>query len=1089
MNGIYAWFARNGVAANLLMLSILAGGLMTAFSLKMEVFPEFEADLITVSVNYLGAAPEEVEEAVCVRIEEAIQDLEGIKKLSATASEGVGTVTIEVRSGYDTRKLMDDVKTRVDAIDTFPEETEKPVIQEILFRRQVINIAIAGDTDEATLKTLAENIREDLLARPGISQVTLASARPYEISIEVSEDALRRYGLTFDEVTQAVRQSSLDLPGGSVKTEGGEILLRSKGQAYRGPEFASIVLRSRPDGTRLLLGDVARVVDGFAETDQWARFDGKPVVLLQIFRVGDERVLDIANTVKMYVQEKQKTLPDGISLTTWWDQSRIFRDRLNLMLKNGTAGLILVFLSLALFLRIRLAFWVALGILISFLGTFWMMPFVDMSINMISLFAFIVVLGIVVDDAIVVGENIYVHQMREKNPLKAAISGVQEVSKPVIFAVLTTVAAFSPLLSVEGVMGKFIAAVPTIVILMLAFSLVESLLILPAHLRHGQPEASAPPSGGFFIIRQIRSGFAQVGRGIWRVQDFMTLHLRRFIENIYAPLLEWALEWRYLAVAIGVGVMALTVGIIGAGWIKFDFMPPVPGDNVVAALTMPQGTPAEATGAVIRRIEESALQLQKELREEARRKYPDDDPEVIRHIMASVGEQPFSAFQRQMSGAAGASLAAAHLGEVNLELAPSEVRSISSTEIANRWRELVGPVADAVELTFSGSLFNTGEPINIQLASRDYHQLQAAATELRRKLADYPGVFDISDSYRGGKKEIKLDVTPQAEAVGVSLADLARQVRQAFYGAEAQRIQRGRDDIRVMVRYPEAERRSLGELENMRIRLPNGAEVPFSYAAHTEFGRGYASIRRVDRQRVINVTADVDNAVANANEILNDVTNTYLPVLMAKYPGLSYSLEGEQRQQMESLGSLGRGFAFALLMIYVLLAIPFKSYIQPVIVMSAIPFGLVGAVWGHILMGLSLTFLSMFGIVALAGVVVNDSLVLVDFINRGRESGEPLEKIIRIAGIARFRAVLLTSLTTFAGLSPLLLEKSLQAQFLIPMAVSLGFGVVFATVITLMLVPVGYRILEDFKAIGHRVFGRHAAPAQETGEPAGVPAG
>jgi multidrug efflux pump subunit AcrB len=1065
------------------MWTIVVGGLLTASSIKMEVFPEFQSDIITVSVPYLGAAPEEVEEGVCVRIEEALQDLEGIKKLSSTASEGQGSVTIEVQSGYDTRKLLDDVKSRVDAISTFPEETENPIVQEVVLRRQVINVAVSGDTDEASLKSIGENLREDLLATPGITQVSLASARPYEVSIEVSENDLRRYGLTFEEVVAAVRRSSLDLPGGSVKTSGGEILLRSKGQAYRGTEFESIVLRSRSDGTRLLLGDVANVNDGFAETDQLSRFDGNPMVLLQIFRVGDERVLDVAGAVKEYVAKTQSSLPEGIKLTTWQDQSRIFQDRLDLMLNNGSMGLVLVFLSLALFLRIKLAFWTALGIAIAFMGTIWLMPVTDMSVNMISLFAFIVVLGIVVDDAIVVGENIYVHQNRNKgNPLMASIAGVQEVSKPVIFAILTSVAAFSPLLVVEGMMGKFIGAIPTIVILMLLFSLVESLLILPAHLRHGQADSDEPSGNRPVLMMPID----WLGKGIRRVQDSMTALLGRVINDVYAPLLEVAIEWRYSTIAVGLSTMILTVGLVAGGWIKFDFFPPVPGDNVVVALTMPQGTPAEATSAVVRRIEDGALQLQKELKEEMVENSPDENPDIIRHIMASVGEQPFGQNQGPMGG--GGAISASHLGEVNMELSPSESRSIGSTEIANRWREIVGPVADAVELSYSSSLFSSGEPINIQLASRHYDELQLAAAELKTRLTDYPGVYDITDSYRGGKQEVKLNVTPEAEGLGVSLVDLARQVRQAFYGEEAQRIQRGRDDIRVMVRYPEGERRSLGDLENMRIRLNNGAEVPFSVAAEAELGRGYASIRRVDRQRTISVTAEVDEAY-NSNEILGNVEANYLPVLMSKYPGLNYTLEGEQRQQMESMGSLGVGFLFALLMIYVLLAIPFKSYLQPLIVMSAIPFGLIGAVWGHIVMGLNLTFLSMFGFVALAGVVVNDSLVLVDFINRGRESGEKLSVIIRTAGMSRFRPVILTSLTTFAGLTPILLERSLQAQFLIPMAISLGFGVLFATAITLILVPIGYITLEDATALAARITGRKPVVAPEIIESAEAPAG
>ena len=1087
MNKMLSWFARNGVAANLLMLTIVVGGLLTISSIKMEIFPEFEADLIVVSVPYLGAAPAEVEVGVCVRIEEAIQDLEGIKKLSSTASEGVGTISLEVESGFDGRRLLEDVKSRVDAISTFPEETEKPIIREIIFRRQVINVAVSGNADEATLKILTEQIREDILAQTAVSQVQLASVRPYEISIEVSEFALRRYGLTFSEVVQAVRNSSLDLPGGSVKTSGGEILLRSKGQAYRGTEFDQIALRSRPDGTRLMLGNVARVVDGFAETDQSSRFDGKPTALLQVFSVGDENILDIAGAVHTYVEEKQARLPDGIKLTTWQDQSRIFQGRLDLMLNNGQLGFLFVFLCLALFLRIRLAFWVALGIVISFLGTFWLMPQVDTSVNMLSLFAFIVVLGIVVDDAIIVGENIYVHQQRGKDALKASIDGTREVSTPVIFAVLTSIAAFSPLLFVDGIMGKFFKVIPTIVILMLLFSLVESLLILPAHLRHGEPtHRDTPRRNIFWLFYPFYLAIFYGERWLRNVQDFVTYQLKRFINNIYAPLLEKALDWRYASVAIGFGTMLITIGIVGAGWIKFEFFPAVESEFVAAGLTMPQGTPVHVTDQIIARIEESAIQLQKELRQEAIKTYPEDDPDVIAHIMASIGEQPYAAQQQQNGGAAVGVSSAAHLGEVTLALARSEDRTIGSLEIANRWRGLVGPIPDAVKLTYVSSLFNSGESINIELSSGNYVQLQQAAAELKQKLADYPGVFDISDSFRAGKQELKLKVKPEGEVLGVTLSSLARQVRQAFYGEEAQRIQRGRDDIRVMVRYPETERQSLGDLENMRIRTPNGAEVPFSLAAQAEIGRGYSNIRRVDRRRVIAVTADVDDVKANANEILDDMTTTYLPTLLAKHPGLTYSFEGEQRNQAESMASLGSGFLAAMMVIYVLLAIPFKSYVQPLIVMSAIPFGVVGAVWGHLIMGIDLSLLSLFGIVALSGVVVNDSLVLVDFINRGRESGLHLLEVIRNAGMARFRPVLLTSLTTFAGLTPMLLEESLQAQFLIPMAVSLAFGVLFATSITLLLVPIGYFIRQDYTTLFARIFSSREEPATE---PAESPAG
>ena len=1044
MRAAIEWFARNTIAANLLMILIMGGGIFLIPSIRLEVFPEFSSDIINVSMIYRGAAPEEVEEAICIRIEEAVQGLEGIKRLTSTASENSGSVIIEVEPGADLRKILDDVKARVDAIATFPVETEKPVIREITNRRQVINVAVSGPADEKTLKTIGEQVRDDIATLPGITQVDLTSTRPYEISIEVSENDLRRYGLTFNEIATAVRRFSVDLPGGSIRTRGGEILLRTKGQAYRGREFETLVLRTRPDGTHLRLGDVATVVDGFAETDQSAQFDADPSVIVQVFRVGDQNALDITDQVKEYIRTAQPRLPDGIKLTIWADFSRILNGRLDLMLRNGRMGFILVFIALTMFLRLRLAFWVALGIPISFLGAISMMPFLDASINLISLFAFIVVLGIVVDDAIIVGENIYRHHQMGKRGLRAAIDGTREVYIPVIFAILTSIAAFSPLLMVEGNMGKIMKLIPQIVILTLIFSLIESLFILPAHLAHSKMDRQA--DGDSWWQRTISNRWQ-------RFQDSVSGGLLIFVDRYYRPFLEWALQWRYLTIAWGISTLVLTVGLVGGGWIKFVFFPNVDADNVVALLTMPQGSSAEITENAVRRLEKSALELRRELE-------GNTPGTIFRHVRASVGEQPFRVSQSQ-NGGGGATFSSAHLGEVNIELVPSENRNIGSVELAKRWRELTGPIPDAVELTYSSSLFSTGEAINIQFSGPDYAELREVAEKFKTRLADYPGVIDIADSFRPGKQEVKLSLTQQAETLGITLVDLARQVRQAFYGEEAQRIQRGRDDIRVMIRYPESERRSLGNLEDMRIRTPDGGEVPFAIAAKADLGRGYASIRRADRQKVVSVTADVDQSTANANEILADATSTILPQLLADYPRVRYDFEGEQRQQAETLGGLADSFVIALLIIYILLAIPFKSYSQPLIVMAAIPFGIVGAIWGHVILGFSLTILSMFGIVALTGVVVNDSLVMVDFINRQRETGLSLSDAIREAGAARFRPILLTSVTTFLGLSPLLFEKSLQAQFLIPMAVSLAFGVVFATFITLVLVPVGYNILED----------------------------
>ena len=1055
MRNAIEWFARNSVAANLLMVLILGGGILLVSRIRMEVFPEFSSDIINISMIYLGAAPEEVEEAICIRIEEAVLGLDGIERITSTASENSGSVNIEVEAGADIRKLLDDVKARVDAITTFPVETEKPIIREITNRRQVINVAVSGPADEKTLKTIGEQVRDDIATIPGITQVDLACTRPYEITIEVSENDLRRYDLTFNEIAMAVRRFSLDLPGGAIRTQGGEILLRTKGQAYRGKEFESLVLRSRPDGTHLRLGDVATVIDGFAETDQSAQFDAEPTVIVEAYRVGDQNALEITEKVKAYITEAQQRMPDGIKLTAWADYSRILNDRLDLMLRNGRLGFILVFIALTMFMRLRLAFWVALGIPISFLGAIGLMPFFDVSINMISLFAFIVVLGIVVDDAVIVGENIYRHYQMGKSGLRAAIDGAQEVYVPVIFAILTSIAAFSPLLTVEGSMGKLMKIIPMIVILTLIFSLIESLFILPAHLAHAKIDRKkdgVPPRRHTIVTlwQRARNGVAD--------------GLLTAVDRYYRPFLEWALQWRYLTIATSVATLFLTIGLVAGGWIKFVFFPPVEGDRVVALLTMPQGTPAEVTETAVRRLEASARQLQREIE-------GDETGAAFHHIFATVGEQRFRAGQNQVAGTS-ATFSSAHLGEVNIELVPSEDRNIGSEEIAKRWRELTGAIPDAVELTYVSSLILTGEAINIQFSGPDYGELREVAEKFKRALNDYSGVFDIADSFRPGKEEVKLSLTRQAETLGITLADLARQVRQAFYGEEAQRIQRGRDDIRVMVRYPESERRSLGNLEDMHIRTPSGGEVPFSIAARAELSRGYASIRRADRQRVINVTADVDISIANANDIIAELTRTVLPQILSDHPRVRYDFEGQQREQTEMIQGLTKSFVIALLVIYILLAIPFKSYIQPLIVMGAIPFGIVGAVWGHVALGFDLSLLSAFGIVALTGVVVNDSLVMVDFINKQREKGHALSDALREAGAVRFRPILLTSVTTFLGLTPLLLEKSLQAQFLVPMAISLGFGVLFATVITLLLVPITYNILEDIINAFYRLIRR-----------------
>ncbi|MDA7617796.1 efflux RND transporter permease subunit [Verrucomicrobia bacterium] len=1060
MNGIIDWFARNSVAANLLVVGIVVAGFTGLRNATREVFPTVSTDMISVSVAYLGAAPAEVEQGVCIKIEEAIESVEGIKKITSSAAEGMGTVRAELLPRTNMSAALDEIKAAVGAIDTFPELAEKPLIEEVFIEKQVINVAIAGELDAFSLRGMAERVRDELVSMEGITKVRLANARPYEISIEVSETSLRKYGLTFDAVALAVRRSSMDLPGGIVKTDGGEIRLRAKGQSYNGAEFENIVISSRSDGTRLLLKDVAKVVDGFMEMDQEAFFDGKPAVLVQVFRTGNQNALEISATVRTYVEEQRSRLPEGLLMTTWQDDASYLQSRQDLLVKNGFYGLTLVFATLALFLRLGLAGWVSFGLFISFLGTLWLMPIMDVSINLLSLFAFILVLGIVVDDAIVVSENIHAHQEKHEHSLQASIQGAQEVSKPVIFAVLTTVAAFLPLLTVPGNTGKIMRVIPMIVIPTLLFSLIESLFVLPSHLSHKISNEDGGMDDPNTRTRGLRSAWH-------RFQKSFGKRLDHFVKVFYTPCLQQALHWRYLTLSVAISVFLVTIGLVGGGWIRFQFFPPVEGDNVAAILTMPHGTPVQSTREAIRTLQESAIQLQMEV--DANR--DEEQGSVFRHVLASVGQQPYYKSQQEGAGKFIPNVSSPHLGEVHVELTASELREgTSSYALANRWRDGTDLIPGSEELTFTASIFSSGEPINVQLTGTDFGMLRQAASLLKEYLGAYPGVRDISDSFRLGKREIKMFIKPEAEATGLTQMDLARQVRQAFYGEEAQRIQRGRDEVRVMVRYPETERRSIVSLEKMRVRLPDGTEVPFEEVAMVERGRGYSTIQRVDRRRSINVVAEVDASQANTTEIINDLDARFLPQLVEKFPNLQYTWEGERREQQETILGIMKGYPLALVIIYSLLAIPFRSYLQPLIVMSAIPFGLVGAVWGHIIMNLDLTILSMFGIVALSGVVVNDNLVLVVFINRQRERGKSLVEAVQMAGASRFRPILLTSLTTFVGLMPLILEKSVQAQFLVPMAISLAFGVMFATVISLLLVPAIYLILEDLIGLFARLF-------------------
>lgn len=1045
--GLLGWFASNHVAANLLMGLIIAAGLLTLFTMKVEFFPEMSLDRILITVPYRGASPAEVEEGVCFRVEEAIDGIDGVKRIDSTAVEGAGVVTVEVEEYADAQEVLDDVKAAVDRIITFPRETEEPIISELKASYEVVTVVLYGDVSERTLRELAQEVRDDLTATENISQAELSGVRPYEISIEVSEKNLRKYGLSFDDVASAIGWSSLDVPGGSVKTSGGEVLFRTKGQKYVGREFEEIIVVTRNDGTRVRLGDIAEVVDGFEDTDVSSYFDGRKAANVKVYRIGEQDALEVANTVREYVDTKGEALPAGVSIAIWEDTSVVLRSRINLLKRNGYLGLILVFLCLTLFINNRLAFWTTLGIPISFLGAFWLLPIFDVSLNMISLFAFIMSLGLVVDDAIVVGENVFAYRERGMSGLEAAIKGTKEMAMPVILAVLTTAFAFIPLAYTGGMMGKILRVLPVVVISVLTVSLIEALLILPSHLSRSR--AGTGTTGDGKLARLHR----RFGEG-----------LKRFINGRFARFVTLAVRWRYFTLCCGVAILTLTIGFVLGGYIKFIFFDTVEADNMLATLTMPQGTPIEQTEEIVKRLEVAAEQVRREF--DAGN---EGGSSVFRHMSTTIGQHPSEREQHGPGRVASSGISSGHLAEINVELLDGERREVSSVVLKDRWEEIVGKIPGVSSLRFLSEFFSIGDDINFELSHADFDELLAAVEELKSVILGYSGTRQVADSFEQGKAELRLSLKETGRTLGLTLSDLARQVRQGFYGDEVQRIQRGRDDIRVMVRYPEAERRSIANIENMRIRLPDGTQIPFKLVADVEYGRGYATIRRADRRRTVNVIADVDETRANANEINDDLFRSALPELVRKHPGLRYRFAGAERERDESLGSLRVNFPLALLAIYGLLAVQFRSYTQPIIVMSAIPFGLVGAVIGHLLMGFNLSILSMFGLVALSGVVVNDSLIMIDLINRERQGGIELSQVLRDCATRRFRPIMLTTLTTFLGLLPMLLERSLQARFLIPMAISLAFGVLFATCITLLLVPALYMILEDLKGIMWRV--------------------
>ncbi len=1037
-HGVIGWMAGNSVASNLLMIVLLVGGLIYALRIKQEVFPELVLDAVSVSVAYPGASPEEVEQGIVLAIEESIRGLDGIDEVSSNASEGMGIIVAELLLGEDPQKLSRDVQSAVDRITTLPLDAEKPQVTQVTARNHVISLVIYGDQTDAVLREAAEDMRDRLLQDPGITQVELSKTRPLEIGIEIPQARLREYGLTMEQVANRIRLTAIELPGGGVKTRGGEVLIRMTERRDLGREFGTIPIIMRPDGTTLRLGDLAEIKDGFAETDTESTYNGKPCIMLDVYRVGRETPLTVSDTVHEYAETFNTLLPDGLSVASWDDRAEIFRQRINLLLRNAALGLILVLVLLSLFLEMRLAFWVTMGIPISFLGAMLFLPAIGVSINMISLFAFIIALGIVVDDAIVVGENIYDHHQRGMPFQEAAVVGARQVAMPVAFSILTNIAAFLPMFFVPGVMGQIFKVIPAVVVMVFLLSWLESMLILPNHLSHGRDRTHRGLSGWMHHRQQAFSHW-----------------FSHIIRDRFGPLLSRVILWRYVTLAVGLMVLLLTVGLIRSGRMGMTMFPKVDSDMVIASAVLPYGSPV----AESRRVREHLLTTAREAAREIG--FTNQVDATMTTIGKGLADGMGIAFDFGGSGS--------HKVEVILYLTPTAVRPLPTSAFMKKWRQATGTIAGLETLTFLSDAGGpgSGAALTVEISHRDLGVLETVGNSLAESLRLYPQVADIDSGFSPGKRQLDFRVKPEGLSLGLTPLGVASQVRHAFYGAEVLRQQRGRNEIKVMVRLPKVERASEYNIEELMLRTPSGAEVLLTDVVEIERGRAYTTINRRGGRRVVTVTADVDPP-KDAGLILAEVKRGALSELLQTYPGLSYGLEGKQADMRDSVQSLMIGFLFAMMVIYALLAVPFRSYAQPLIVMVSIPFGVVGAVIGHLLMGYSLSLMSIFGIVALSGVVVNDSLILIDYANRKvRNEGLTPLKAIHEAGVRRFRPIMLTTLTTFGGLTPMIFETSMQARFLIPMAISLGFGILFATGITLFIVPSLYLILTDLS----RLFG------------------
>ena len=1020
-SGPIAWMIKNPVAANLLMLVCLIGGIVMFSGITQEFLPDVSPPIVTVNVAYPGASPEEVEQGIVLAVEEGLRGLDGIDEIRSTAREGGALISVELLDGVAIDKVYNDIKSEVDRVTTFPEDAEEPQVAMVSIKRSVVTAVMYGDVREKSLREQAEQFRDLLLQHPKLTQVELYGIRPLEISIEIPQENLRRYNLTIKEVARILSMKSLELPGGGIKTYGGEILLRVADRRDYGREFASIPIINTADGSQVLLSDIAVVTDGFKDTDNYATYNGKRAVKLEVYRIGKQTPSEVAAAVDTVVKNITFDLPAGISVEVVNSRADMFKDRAGLLLRNGAMGLVLVMLLLGFFLEIRLAFWVMMGIPVSFLGALLIMPAADLTINMVTMFAFIVALGIVVDDAIVVGENIYHHKQDGMDPLKAAIAGAQEVATPVGFSILTNIVTFIPLMMMPGVMGRIMKMLPVVVIATFLLSWLESLLILPSHLSH---QSKGVGRGPYKWIHDRQQSFSH--------------KFRNWVRTKYGPFLEVCLTHRYFVVAVAIAILAVTLGYFASGRMGFSMFPTVESDFAMGSAVLPYGVSVEKTDAVAKRMLKAAQDVAEEC----------GHPELIDGIFTEIG-----------SGGS-------HIVKMQIFMVDAKIRDkiMGTEEFVNLWRKKIGMVPGVkgirLQADFGGP--GSGPALTIELSHRDVETLELAAPDLAATLTEFPRIKDIDDGYQQGKQQLSFRVKPEGESLGLTARDIAEQVRFAYEGAEAIRQQRGRNEIRVQIRLPEEERVSEYNLDNMIIQTPAGLEVPLMEVAEVERGHAYTTINRRNGRRTITVIADVVPK-PQAKQVMQGLNVEAMPELIEKYPGLSYSYEGRSAENRESMNSMKKNMPLIFLAIYALLAVPFRSYVQPLIVMVSIPFGIVGAILGHLIMGYSMSMIGLIGVIALSGVVVNDALVMITFINNARKHHASAHDAVVNAGIQRFRPIMLTTLTTFGGLSPMIFETSRQARFLIPMAISLGYGLLFATLITLILVPVLYMIIHDLQ--------------------------